>query len=58
MRGRTNVYAAREAEGVERTELWQRAVSFYPGYAERPIPIMVLKPTARLGEEHATAAFG
>jgi deazaflavin-dependent oxidoreductase (nitroreductase family) len=47
--GRTDVYVAREAEGAERAELWQRAVAFYPGYAEyqaragRRIPVMVLE---------------
>jgi deazaflavin-dependent oxidoreductase (nitroreductase family) len=50
---RTGNYRAREAAGVEREELWQRAVSIYPGYAAyqsrtggRTIPVMVLEPVA------------
>jgi hypothetical protein len=50
-RGQTRVYDAREAEGEEREEYWQRAVSLYAGYAAyakrvgpRHIPVMVLTP--------------
>ena len=49
IRGRRERRVAREAEGAERTELWERAVAFYPGYAAyqsragaRRIPVMVL----------------
>jgi deazaflavin-dependent oxidoreductase (nitroreductase family) len=50
VQGRTRAYRAREAEGAERAELWQRAVGFYPGYAayqsrvSRRVPVMVLDP--------------
>ena len=43
---------AREAEGDERARLWRLAVDGYPGYAlyqhrtQRPIPVVVLEPTA------------
>jgi deazaflavin-dependent oxidoreductase (nitroreductase family) len=53
--GRMGQYRAREAEGPERAELWQRAVGFYPGYAEyqrritRRVPVMVLEPLASPG---------
>jgi deazaflavin-dependent oxidoreductase (nitroreductase family) len=42
--------AAREAEGDERAQLWERIVAMYPGYAdyqartERRIPVMVCEP--------------
>jgi len=49
IRGRRERVVAREAEGAERAELWDRAVAFYPGYAAyqrragaRRIPVMVL----------------
>jgi deazaflavin-dependent oxidoreductase (nitroreductase family) len=49
IRGRRERRVAREAEGAEREELWERAVAFYPGYASyqsragaRRIPVMVL----------------
>jgi deazaflavin-dependent oxidoreductase (nitroreductase family) len=51
LRGRTRAFIAHEAGGVEREELWQRAVAYYPGYRAyqrrtggRAIPIMVLAP--------------
>ncbi len=51
LRGRTRLFIAHEAGGIEREELWQRAVSYYSGYqnyqqrtAGRTIPIMVLTP--------------
>jgi deazaflavin-dependent oxidoreductase (nitroreductase family) len=51
--GRTTACQAREAEGAEREQLWQRAVAFYPGYRSyqsrtggRRIPVMLLEPTA------------
>jgi F420H(2)-dependent quinone reductase len=43
-------YVAREAEGAERAEWWERAVAAYPAYAEyqertdRQIPVFVLDP--------------
>jgi F420H(2)-dependent quinone reductase len=43
-------YVAREAEGTERAEWWERAVEAYPSYAEyqertdRQIPVFVLDP--------------
>lgn len=46
----TKVYAAREVEGAERAEWWERAVAAYPPYAEyqqktdRQIPVFVLDP--------------
>lgn len=53
IRGERTAVVAREAEGAERAELWQRAVAFYPGYAAyqaragaRRIPVMVLSPRA------------
>jgi deazaflavin-dependent oxidoreductase (nitroreductase family) len=48
--GRSGWYRAAEAEGSARAELWQRAVAFYPGYADyqrrtsRRVPVMVLEP--------------
>lgn len=49
IRGRRQVVTAREAEGEERRELWERAIHFYPGYAayqrragSRRIPVIVL----------------
>jgi deazaflavin-dependent oxidoreductase (nitroreductase family) len=48
IRGRRETVFAREAEGAERVELWEKAVGFYPGYAAyqkragRRIPVMVL----------------
>jgi deazaflavin-dependent oxidoreductase (nitroreductase family) len=44
-------YQAREAQGAEREEWWQRAVAAWPDYAEyqtkttRVIPVFVLTPT-------------
>lgn len=46
----TKNYVAREVEGAERTEWWERAVAAYPPYAEyqkkttRQIPVFVLDP--------------
>ena len=46
----TNDYVAREVEGAERAEWWERAVAAYPSYAEyqektdRQIPVFVLEP--------------
>lgn len=46
----TKTYVAREAEGAERAEWWDRAVAAYPSYAEyqektdRRIPVFVLEP--------------
>jgi len=46
----TKDYVAREVEGPERAEWWQRAVAAYPPYAEyqkktnRQIPVFVLDP--------------
>jgi deazaflavin-dependent oxidoreductase (nitroreductase family) len=46
----TRVYVAREAEGAERAQWWERAVAAYPSYAEyqertdRQIPVFVLHP--------------
>lgn len=46
----TKTYVAREAEGSERAEWWERAVAAYPSYAEyqtktdRQIPVFVLDP--------------
>lgn len=46
----TREYVAREAEGAERAEWWERAVAAYPSYAEyqektdRRIPVFVLDP--------------
>ncbi|MGW3472639.1 nitroreductase family deazaflavin-dependent oxidoreductase [Saccharopolyspora sp. NPDC000995] len=43
-------YLAREVEGTERAEWWERAVAAYPSYAEyqektdRQIPVFVLDP--------------
>jgi deazaflavin-dependent oxidoreductase (nitroreductase family) len=53
VQGTTRGYVAREAEGDERAQLWQRVVAFYPGYAayqrraQRQIPVMVLDPVVR-----------
>jgi F420H(2)-dependent quinone reductase len=50
-RGRTRTFIAHEAGGIERDELWRRAVAYYPGYQAyqrrtggRIIPIIVLTP--------------
>ena len=47
--GRRRAVTAREAEGEERRELWERATEFYPGYStyqrragSRRIPVIVL----------------
>ncbi|AQZ70083.1 nitroreductase family deazaflavin-dependent oxidoreductase [[Actinomadura] parvosata] len=46
----TKRYVAREVEGAERAEWWERAVAAYPAYAEyqtktdRQIPVFVLDP--------------
>ncbi len=46
----TKTYIAREVEGEERAEWWERAVAAYPAYAEyqqktdRQIPVFVLDP--------------
>jgi deazaflavin-dependent oxidoreductase (nitroreductase family) len=46
----TKTYAAREVEGDERAEWWERAVAAFPSYAEyqtktdRQIPVFVLEP--------------
>jgi deazaflavin-dependent oxidoreductase (nitroreductase family) len=46
----TKKYLAREIEGAERAEWWERAVAAYPSYAEyqektdRQIPVFVLDP--------------
>jgi deazaflavin-dependent oxidoreductase (nitroreductase family) len=46
----TKNYVAREVEGAERAEWWERAVAAYPSYAEyqkktdRQIPVFVLDP--------------
>jgi F420H(2)-dependent quinone reductase len=46
----TGDYVAREIEGAERAEWWERAVAAYPPYAEyqektdRQIPVFVLDP--------------
>ena len=46
----TKTYVAREVEGDERAEWWERAVAAYPSYAEyqtktdRQIPVFVLDP--------------
>lgn len=46
----TKDYVAREVEGAERAEWWERAVAAYPSYAEyqektgRQIPVFVLDP--------------
>lgn len=49
--GHRGSYYAREAAGAERLDLWERAIAFYPGYADyqaradgRPIPIIILEP--------------
>jgi F420H(2)-dependent quinone reductase len=54
--GREGRYWAREAAGVERDELWLRAVALYPGYhtyqgrsGGRSIPVMVLEPAGAVG---------
>jgi deazaflavin-dependent oxidoreductase (nitroreductase family) len=52
IKGERRTYTAREAEGDERTEIWERAVSMYSGYetygsrAGRKIPVMVLSPAS------------
>jgi len=46
----TKDYVAREVDGAERAEWWERAVAAYPSYAEyqektdRQIPVFVLDP--------------
>ncbi|MFC5121853.1 nitroreductase/quinone reductase family protein [Amycolatopsis halotolerans] len=46
----TKTYVAREVDGAERTEWWERAVAAYPRYAEtqamtdRQVPVFVLDP--------------
>ncbi|MCX2730147.1 nitroreductase family deazaflavin-dependent oxidoreductase [Saccharopolyspora sp. NFXS83] len=46
----TKEYVAREVEGTERAEWWERAVAAFPSYAEyqektdRHIPVFVLDP--------------
>lgn len=46
----TKEYVAREVDGAERAEWWERAVAAYPSYAEyqektdRQIPVFVLDP--------------
>jgi F420H(2)-dependent quinone reductase len=46
----TKDYAAREVEGAERAQWWERAVAAYPPYADyqkktdRQIPVFVLDP--------------
>ncbi|OLR93584.1 nitroreductase family deazaflavin-dependent oxidoreductase [Actinokineospora bangkokensis] len=46
----TKTYRARQVEGDERAEWWERAVAAYPAYAEyqektdRTIPVFVLDP--------------
>ena len=46
----TKNYVAREVQGTERAEWWERAVAAYPPYAEyqkktnRQIPVFVLDP--------------
>jgi F420H(2)-dependent quinone reductase len=46
----TKDYVAREVEGAERAQWWERAVAAYPSYAEyqvktdRQIPVFVLDP--------------
>ena len=46
----TKDYVAREVEGAERAEWWERAVAAYPSYpgyeekTDRPIPVFVLDP--------------
>jgi deazaflavin-dependent oxidoreductase (nitroreductase family) len=49
--GLTGDYLAREAEGDERSRLWEEAVDYYDGYATyqgrsegRRIPVIVLEP--------------
>ena len=49
IRGERRAVVAREAEGPERADLWERALALYPGYAAyqrragpRRIPVMVL----------------
>ena len=48
--GYTGSYIAREAEGEERSRLWEKALAYYPGYdvyqkraAGRQIPVMLLE---------------
>ncbi|GAA4826977.1 nitroreductase family deazaflavin-dependent oxidoreductase [Saccharopolyspora rosea] len=46
----TREYVAREVEGAEREQWWERAVAAFPSYAEyqaktdRRIPVLVLEP--------------
>jgi F420H(2)-dependent quinone reductase len=46
----TKTYVAREVDGAERAEWWERAVAAFPNYAEyqkktdRQIPVFVLDP--------------
>ncbi len=52
IKGERRTYSAREAEGDERAEIWERAVRMYSGYetygsrAGRKIPVMVLTPAS------------
>ena len=52
IKGERRTYTAREAEGDERAEIWERAARMYSGYerydarAGRKIPVMVLTPAA------------
>jgi deazaflavin-dependent oxidoreductase (nitroreductase family) len=50
-RGDKRPYVAKEAQGVQRSRLWARAVELYPGYeayrqrvVSREIPVVVLSP--------------
>lgn len=63
IRGRREKVVAREADGAERADLWQRAVEFYPGYAayqtragSRRIPVMVLSRIVPSSGDAATGA--
>ena len=49
--GQPQTFVAHEATGTERTHLWEKALTYYPGYAvyqrranNRQIPVMVLTP--------------
>jgi deazaflavin-dependent oxidoreductase (nitroreductase family) len=53
--GQAGTFIAREAEGEEREQYWQLAVSYYIGYeaykqraANRKIPVMVLEPKPQI----------
>jgi deazaflavin-dependent oxidoreductase (nitroreductase family) len=51
--GKTGTYLAHEAEGTEREEFWQLALSYYAGYEKyrartnRRIPVMIVEPKER-----------